>query len=797
MKRFISILVLALCFGIGNAYAQMTDDQVVEYTKNAAASGKSQNQIARELFARGVTREQAERIKTKYESSKNSSSSVSEAVDNTLSRRTESSVSKTSAVSDKNDIAEAVEASTLEDTNEIFGHNIFNSKTLSFEPNLNAATPDTYVLGPGDEIVIEVWGFNETSIRRTISPEGRISIPQVGPVQLSGLTIAEASKKLKKVLANKYAGLEGDASSISVTLGNIRTIQVNIMGEVKTPGTYRLSSFSSVFHGLYNAGGITDSGTLRNIELIRGGRRAAVIDVYDYLFNGKTETDIRLQEGDIIMVPTYSCLVEIDGKVKRPMIYELADGETLEALINYAGGFVSDAYRNNVNVIRRTGREKELYTVNSSDFAGYVMEDGDEVSVGASLDRFANMIEIRGYVFRPGQYQLGLDIATLKQLVNKAGGPTEEAFLNRALLLRERPDLSVETLSIDLGGILDGTGEDVLLKKNDVIIVSGIHELKDRGTLTINGMVASPGTFVYTDNTTVEDLILRAGGLLEGASTARVDVARRVDDPLSTEATDTLGVAFSFPIKDGFAVDGGEDFILQPYDVVSVRMSPGFRTQTFVNISGAVAFPGEYLLLNKNETVSEIIARAGGLTGQAYAKGARITRRNNDNNAYSAIQRVVAQNATKDSVDVNTLNVNDNYLVALDLEEAMKNPYSVEDVRLMAGDDIYVPELDNTVRVLGEVMFPTAVNYHPGQRLKHYVKAAGGFSLNAKKNKAYVIYANGSAARRGAVIEPGCTVIVPAKPERKPMQLGEISAMTSASTSIVSLVAMLSNLFIP
>ncbi len=797
MKRFFTILAIALGVSVGTAYAQMTDDQVIEYTRNAVASGKSQDQITQELLVKGVTPEQAKRIKAKYDAAQNSGSSVSEAVDNRLSRRAESSfnITEDATKSKVDTLSRRPDEDALEVM--IFGHNVFNTNSLSFEPNLNAATPDTYVLGPGDEIVIDIWGLNETNIRRTISPEGRITIPQVGLVQLSGLTIAEASKKLKKVLANKYAGLEGDTSSISVTLGNIRTIQVNVMGDVVAPGTYRLSSFASVFHGLYNAGGVTPTGTLRNIELIRGGKKIAKIDVYGYLFEGKADTDIRLEEGDVIMVPSYSKLVTVEGNVKRPMIYELADGETLQSAIDYAGGFRSGAYTENVNVIRDNGKEKEIITVAAGNYGSCKMEDGDKVTVGASLDRFANMIEVRGYVFRPGQYQLGGDVATIRQLMDKVGGPTEDAFLNRALMLREKPDLSVETISIDLGGIINGTAEDILLKKNDVLIVSGIHELNDRGTLTINGAVTNPGTFIFTDNTTIEDLILRAGGLLEGASTARVDIARRIDDPNSTTTTDTLGIAYSFPIKDGFAIDGGEDFILRPYDVVSVRMSPGFRSQTFVTLSGAVAFPGEYLLVDKNETVSDLIARAGGLTKQAYAKGARITRLNNDDDVFSIIDKVVMKNAKTDSVDVSTLDVNDNYFVAVNLETALMHPHSIADIQLVSGDKIYIPELNNTVRVLGEVMFPNAVVYEQGKRLKHYVNAAGGFSINAKKNKAYIIYANGSAAKKGKKIEPGCTVIVPTKPEKQGLQLGEISAITSASTSVLSLVTLLANLFTP
>ncbi len=796
MRKLITILAIALGVSVGSAYAQMSDDQVIEYTKSAVASGKSQNQIAKELLAKGVTPDQAERIKRDYQNSQNAESNAAAAVDNTLSGRTERSVSKTSEEMSFGIMEEIVSPSSENLTSVIYGHNVFSNRALSFEPNMNTATPDTYVLGPGDEIVIDIWGLNETSLNRTISPEGRITIPQVGPVQLSGLTIGQASKKLKRVLANKYAGLEGEASSISVTLGNIRTIQVNIMGEVTIPGTYRLSSLSTVFHALYRAGGINPSGTLRNIELIRNGEKVGTIDVYQFLFDGKTGSDIRLEEGDIIMVPTYSCLVSIDGKVKRPMTYELVEGETLESLVNYAGGFMSDSYKENVNVIRQTGAEKEIYTVNSDEFAAYMMKDGDEVSVSAGLDRFANKIEIRGYVFRPGEYQLGGEIATLKQLVTKAGGLTEEAFTNRALLLREKPDLSVETISIDLGGVLDGTKEDILLKKNDVVVISGIYELNDRGTLTINGMVANPGTFVFTDNTTLEDLILRAGGLVEGASTARVDIARRINDPESMTPSDTLGITFSFPIKDGFAIDGGENFILEPYDVVSVRMSPGFREQTYVTVGGAVAFPGTYLLLNKNETISDVIERAGGLTNQAYAKGARLVRYNRTDYT-SVINRVVAQNMTTDSVDVGALSAANSYLVALDLEAALKKPHTAIDTRLMEGDALHIPEIENTVRILGDVMFPNAVAYEAGKGIRYYVNAAGGFSSNAKKSKAYVIYANGSAARKYAKIEPGCTIIVPAKPERRPMQMGEVSAIASASTSIVSLVALLSNLFIP
>ena len=797
MKKIIVLLAALLCLACVHVTAQMTDSQVIEYAKSAMSAGKNPEQIATELFRKGVTKEQAERIRATY-SEESNTSVTGRVIDRQLTSRSRSGAE----IVDENagEVSEAdvfAEDSPVLDTDpsRIFGHDIFRGRNLTFEPNENAATPENYKLGPGDEVLIEIWGDNEALINQVISPEGRISISRIGPVQLSGLTIEQASDKIRRLLSTKFSGLDGDKSSVSVTLGGVRTIQVNVMGEVGVPGTYRLSSFSTVFNAIYRAGGVSDSGTMRGIKVVRAGEEIASVDVYGYLLEGRTESDIRLQDGDIVIVPTYDRLVTVNGKVKRPMIYEMKEGETLARLLEYAGGFSSDAYRSNINVLRQTGDEKEIFTVRQQDYASCVLDDGDVVEVGSSLDRFANMVEVRGYVFRPGMYELGGGIATLRQLVDMAGGPTEDAFLSRAILMREKADLSVENMAVDLGGILDGSAEDMLLKKNDVLVVSGIHEINDRGTLTINGMVANPGEFVFTDNTTIEDLILRAGGLLEGASTARVDIARRMMDPASTTASDTLGISFSFPIKDGFAVDGGEDFILEPYDVVSVRMSPGYRRQTYVNLEGAVTFPGQYQLLDKGERLSDVIERAGGMTRQAYARGARILRVN-DNADSDALRRLADTEGDRDSLRIDL--ASDVYNVAVDLELAMKNPGSDQDVVLKSGDRIVIPEYSGTVRVIGEVMFPNAVTFSEGKPVRYYVDAAGGYSTNAKRSKAYIVYMNGSAARFGAAgakVEPGCTIVVPAKPERDKMTIGELSAMTSASSSIVSIIALLANLF--
>lgn len=799
MKRLLLSILISLST-IAAAYAQMSDDQVVEYVKSGVASGKSQTQIGKELLARGVTQAQAERIKANYEKSNAEGAAVTDQALNTgaIARETRSETVNTGAP-----MSEVV-SSEISSASSVFGHNIFNGRALTFEPNVNAATPEDYRLGPGDQVIIQIWGNNESTITQTISPEGRIYVSQVGPMQLSGLTIKAAEQKVRRALASKYSGLSGSATSVSVTLGNIRSIQVNVMGEVSTPGTYRLSSFSTVFNAIYRAGGVRNNGSLRAIRVIRGGEEIAKVDVYGYLFDGKSDSDISLQEGDVIIVPPYVNLVNISGNVKRPMRYELIEGETLETLIQYAGGFASDAFTSDLRVVRKTGDEREVFTVEQPQYASWTMDDGDEVTVGESLDRFANKIEVRGYVFRPGMFELGDEIATLKQLVKRAGGPTEDAFLNRAVILREKNDLSLETISVDLGAILAGTAEDVLLRKNDILVVSGIHELYDRGILTINGLVASPGTFPFAENTTIEDLILQAGGLLDGASVARVDVARRIVDPKSTTPSDTLGETFSFAIKDGFVVGSDDVFVLEPYDVVSVRTSPGFKTQKFVSVAGEVAFPGQYVLVSEGEKLSEVILRAGGVNPRAYVKGATLkrkaTRSAKDEMLATSLDKLSGRGQNADSLELEDLALGQDYFVAIDLEKAIANPGSEYDVILREGDSIVIPEYDGTVKILGEVMFPNAVVYSKGKSLRSYIDAAGGYSMKAKKSKVYVIYANGLADRvsMGSVkIEPGCTIIVPSKAEKKPMTTAELMSMTTAATSMISMVTMLSNLLIP
>lgn len=678
----------------------------------------------------------------------------------------------------------------------IFGHNIFSGRSLTFEPNDNAATPENYKLGPGDEVIIQLWGYNEATINQTISPEGKINISQIGPITLSGLTIKEASEKIRRVLVSKYAGIGGDTpnTSVSISLGQIRTIQVNIMGAVSTPGTYRLSSFSTVFHAIYRAGGVTATGSLRAIKVIRGGREIAKVDVYGYLFDGKSDSDISLQDGDIILVPPYSNLVSIGGNVKRPMTYEMQDSESLGTLLDYAGGFSSNAYRDDISVARKTAAERQFFTVPSASMQTFLVNDGDSVTVRASLDRYSNRVEIKGSVFRPGMYEIGGNITTVGQLVKSAGGTTEDAFLNRAVLTRENPDLTHETLSLELGAILDGSAADVPLRKNDLITISDISAFNMRGTLTINGYVKKPGDFVFTDNTSVEDLILIAGGLSEGASLSRVDIARRILDEKATMTTDTLYHIYSLPIKDNLSVEGGDSFLLEPYDVVTVHKIPDFDKSKIVRITGEVAFPGDYVVLHEGERVSDIIKRAGGVTSQAYLHGGVLYRHRSQLekvlNTY--LQKMAEQNTTKDSLVVEDIDAEDRYTVGVDLAKAVANPGSEYDLVLKDQDDIFIPEFLSTVRISGDVMYPNTVVYVPGKPVSYYIDAAGGYGDRAKRSKTFIVYVNGNVHRASSganKVEPGCEIIVPTKGDKRELSTAEYISIGTGAASIATMVA--------
>lgn len=796
VRLFLLVFLLAAPFG--TAYCQMSDEAVVKYALEGRQSGKSDQQIGKELLARGVTPEQVERLKQKYEDSRTSSETV--AADQVISgqrRERPRSSSDTLAV-EIPPVPDPAERGA--DSRAVFGRNVFRSRALTFEPNENQATPENYRLGPGDEVIIDIWGENERSLREEISPEGNIMVEQVGPVYLNGLTIKEANAKLRGVFGQIYAGVSGDspASEVRVTLGRLRTIQVNVMGEVEMPGTYRLSSFATVFHALYQAGGVTDIGTLRNIRVLRSGREVASVDIYKYLFHGDSKDDIRLEEGDIVLVPSYDLLVEVTGCVKRPMRYEMEAGEPLSQLLAYAGGFTGDAYGREVRVVRTMGREHELFNVDSVGYGTFALMDGDSVAVGRVLDRYANRIEVQGAVYRPGMYELGEGTHTVRELIGRAEGLREDAFRGRALLFRERDDLTPEIVAVDLEGVLSGRLTDISLRRNDVLVVSSVHDLEDRGGFTVGGEVARPGVYPYAAHTTVEDLIVQAGGLLDGASTVKVEVSRRLKDPKSTTPSNGVGKVYAFSLKEGLVVDGEAGFELAPFDVVEVRRSPGYQPQRQVVLDGEVVFTGNYTLIRKNERLSDLVKRAGGITDDAYVRGGRLIRRMNEEEraVRDAALRAAQQNRGADSVSLEKLMADDYYAVGIELDKALSNPGSDYDVVLREGDRLVVPEYVSTVKINGDVMYPNTTVYLKDKRVKYYIAQAGGYGARAKRNKAYIVYMNGRVARvKGrAKVEPGCEIIVPSKRDRKRMGIAEILGLTTSAASIGTMAASIANM---
>jgi protein involved in polysaccharide export with SLBB domain len=762
----------------------MSDSQIIDYVKTESGKGTSQQAIATELMKRGVSQDQLLRIKNQADQ-QNAQSQSSNLINSPL-RSNESEEETTNQQTGKSNI---------------FGKNIFNQKNLTFTPNVNIPTPENYKLGPGDEVIINIWGASQASLRQTISPEGSIVVDRIGPIFLNGMTIKEANSFVQHKFASVYSGVSTDegSSQIKLTLGQIRTIQINVMGEVAVPGTYSISSLSTVFHALYNAGGINDIGSLRLIQLYRKGKLIETLDIYQYLLNGKSNSDVSLSDGDMIIVQPYISLVKISGNIKRPMYYEMTFIETLADLIKYSGGFTGDAYRDRVNVVRNTGEYDKVYTVTAENYNNFILEDGDQITVGSGLNLFENRVDIRGAVYRPGYYEISDDIASVKQLIEKAGGLRDNAFLSRAILTREKEDLTIENISINLNSLLSGSTNDIMLKKNDALFITTNDVVNDLGDFVIYGDVVSQGSYKYADNTTIEDLILKAGGLLGSASTAKVDVARRIADPNSTESPQTIAETFTFSIKDGLITDGKTGFVLKPYDQIYIRRSPGYIEQRNISLEGEVLFPGRYVLEEKTERISDVVKRAGDLTTHAYAQGAKLIREHTQAEIDQQIKamRRLSQTNYKDSISVDLTDIERYYTVGIELDKALNQPKSEYDLVLKPGDRLVIPEYDNTIMINGAVMYPNTVLYKKGEKVSYYINQAGGFSDLAEKKRAYIVYMNGTVAKvKGSskeTIQPGCAIIVPAKERKEKMSLGEIIGVGSTVTSMVSVVALLIN----
>ena len=798
IQRLFSILLFCSMLGSGSLMAQsMSDSQVLEYVKDGIRQGKEQKQLASELARKGVTKEQAMRVKQLYEQENNMSVSHAIGTELNASRLREETKENTSDM-----LEDHPDREELARGNQVFGRNIFNTRNLTFEPSVNLATPLNYRLGPGDEVIIDIWGASQNTIRQRISPDGSINIQKVGPVNLNGLTISEANSYLKKTLDKIYNGLNNadePTSDIRLTLGNIRTIQINVMGEVIQPGTYSLSSFSTVFHALYRAGGVSDIGSLRNVRLVRNGRSLATVDVYQFIMKGDIQDDIRLEEGDVIIVPAYEVLVKIEGKVKRPMRFEMKKDESLTTLIKYAGGFDADAYTRSVRVVRQNGEEYEVNTVKEMDYSIYKMRNGDVITAEAILNRFTNKLEIRGAVSRPGIYQLSGTLNTVRELVNEAQGLTGDAFLNRAVLYRQREDLTSEVIPMDIKAIMSGTSPNIILMKNDILYIPSIHDLEDRGNVVIHGEVTKPGSYPYADNMTLEDLVIQSGGLREAASVARVDVSRRIKNPYGVADSDTIGEIYTFSLKEGFVVDGRPGFVLQPYDEVYVRRSPGYHAQQNVQIEGEILFGGSYALTTREERLSDLIRKAGGGTRYAYLRGAKLTRVANasEKKRMSDVVRLMSRQLGEAMMDSLGIQVDSVFTVGINLEKALLQPGSTADIVLREGDVVSIPKKSNTVTINGAVMVPNRVSYMKGKNVDYYLNQAGGYSDNAKKSKKFIVYMNGQVTKvKGSgkkQLEPGCEIIVPSK-EKKRNNLGNILGYATSFSSLGMMIASLANL---
>ena len=859
MKKFI-IFSLMLFMVSSMAMAQsssMTDDQVMSFVVKEHNSGTSNSQIVTKLMQRGVDISQIRRVRARYEreakqgglenasgkasatpsrlranngktredyaKNTNPSTSTPNATHQDVTNRSNYRVSAESTDNSDKDEYMAIqnEMSSMypdiepqKKSSKVFGRDIFNNKSLTFEPNMNIATPQNYRLGPGDAVIIDIYGASQKTIQDTVSPDGTVTIEGYGPVSISGLTVSQANARLRGTVGSRYS-----SSKIRLTVGQTKTIMVNVMGEVKAPGTYTLSAFATVFHALYMAGGINDLGTLRNIKVYRNNRLVTVVDIYDYILNGKLTGNVRLADNDVIVVGPYDCLVNITGKVKRPMFYEMKKNESINSLLKYAGSFTGNAYKKSVRVNRKTGREYSVYNVEEFDFASFRIADGDSVTVEPILNRYANTVEVRGAVFRPGMYNLGEQVNSVRSLIEHAEGLTEDAFKARAVMHRMKTDRSLEVVSVDVEGIMSGKVADIPLKENDVLFIPTRQDKMNERTITIRGEVLFPGTYKYADNETIEDFVLQAGGLTDKASVVNVNVSRRVSDAKALRPDSLIAQTYTLSLKDGFVIDGTPGFILMPFDEVFIRKSPGYTEQQNVTIEGEVLFAGAYTLTKRNARLSDLFKKAGGSTKEAYLKGARLIRKANDtekarmeavlkmqreqqqknllqlaasSNSGSNLQQVAesAKNA-----DLEKFNVPDEYPVGIDLSEAIKHPGSDEDLVLREGDRLVVPQYNGTVKINGAVMYANTVGYEKGKRASYYIDQAGGFASDAVKNKAYIIYMNGKVAKvsHGAKVQPGCEIVVPAKLKRK-MSVAETMSLGTSMSSIAAMIATIANL---
>jgi protein involved in polysaccharide export with SLBB domain len=788
----------------------LTDNQIKQLLAQAQANGLSDSQIIQQAEAMGLPPAQAQILQKRIasirangagQSGSNSSSDTTSGRPRRMNFPGDTSL-RTDSNKLKNNIFQTLKP-------KIFGSDLFTNGGSAFEPNLRLATPANYIVGPDDQLVINVFGNSEVTWNPTVTPEGNISIPGVGLVNVGGKTIEQVSALIKnKLSANKYA--IGHGTNVQVSLGNIRSISVILAGEVRKPGTYTLPSLATVFNALYAAGGPDDNGSYRQIEIIRDNRLYKTLDVYDFLTKGELKGNIVLQDQDVVRVPTYRVRAEMRGEVKIPALFEVLPGETLQDVLNFAGGFTSEAYTALIRVSQIADQQRRLTDVPAADFKNYIPLQGDIYMVDTVLERYENRVTINGAVFRPGDYELQNGM-TVTQLIAKAAGLKEDAFMSLGRITRLNPDNTRASITFNVKDIEDKAAPDIALQREDVVDISSIFDLRDRYTVTINGAVRKPGTFKYADSLSLEALIVKAGSFAQGGSPIRIEVARRIDNADRMSKSSKVALVFTTDVDPNLKKQN-VDFILHPYDIVSVYSLPGYEKQRTITIEGEVQYPGPYTLQQKDEKISDVIKRAGGITAFADPDGATLKRNYlallglDKNTADSleieknialrvnALQKTFRDSSKTDSSKTAPPPRND--YIGIDLRKILSDPGSVTDLILEEGDTLRVPKQQQIVRINGEVLYPSAVVFTSNKSFNSYVSNAGGFSPEALRRGAYIIYANGTVkgSRKFLFfntrprVTPGSEIVVPKKPYSPPIQPAEIIGITSGLASIATVI---------
>jgi len=768
---------------------QLSNEQIKLLMQKALDSGMSPSQIEALARAKGMSQAEIDKIKTRAEilnaikssGSKNGNSNQKVIPNQNIQYPTPAGKRLSSRIP-------AVDR-------KIFGFSLFTNPDLTFNPGVNIATPKDYQLGPGDILNIDVWGASQKSYQEIVSPEGKIIISKVGPVFVSGLTIGQATKKIKKYLTTIYSGLEKGNTFMEISLGGIRSIRVNIVGEVTLPGTYNLSSLASVFNAMYAAGGPSPDGSLRDVKIIRNNKTIASLDFYNFLLNGILKGNMRLQDEDIIFVSPYKDRVQIKGQVKRNLFFDMKPGETLEDLIHFSGGFTGKAYTRRIKIIRKTPLEKKILVVGNNQQDTTKLFNGDLVIVDSVLNRYQNRVLITGAIMMPGQYAVNKQ-TSLQNIISEANGFRLDAYKKRIVVYRLTKDLTRKALSVNLNNLIN-KGKQFILQREDSIYVPSLYDLKEKSTIQVNGQVSRPGVYPYTENIRLLDVLISAGGLLESAAGAHVNIARRIVDTLSGKNTNEISRSFSFKIYKNLELsDSAKNFILSPFDQVYVRKSPNYIPQQLVSISGEVNFPGKYSLNSRNERISELIQQAGNLTPLAYLKGASLIRMKKNGLLHQKALKTINSVNKKEKNRIISAN-QQYYIIGIDLEKILKHPGSMADLELQPGDSLQILKRSQTVTVSGAVYRPNVIPYQKGLLLSEYISSAGGFTKNAVRRNIYIIYANGSVKKTSNFlffklypsVEPGAEIIIPAKKKNN----GRMNVVTAVglSSSMASLALVL------